>query len=484
MGDPPCAHFSSGSIVFQVTAILALSHLCATFKLAFFSPTCARIRDFIGRRQARSVGSQLIEDSFGCLKRKVDTKSNDMCTSDYAWATLVDRKVLSSKHNYQEVNRLAEVHERNAAPPPRCHTPVLQKNRLDPVAKAADFSSIAGLGDASWFSPSATNLFLPYADLEACRAAAAAGQLGNLHLRSYSRLINKHVVFREKGSGSWQLGLGNIDGCVGVSWPVVEAADGCFTVEVKPNTVRNFVTVLNPNNYEAVPISWASPMRRAIMQELANEGKDGFGWHQVSLKQASSYGALSIGAQPLGPVAGLLQTAASQGFWDLPVSYLRDLSEKLELEVKGTSLIKVLETLSFHLIPGLTNEMFLRILDLRGLHVEQDLAHCDYLVCSGYAADCFDRAFAEQVAGEMREAKQTKEFHDEFIQELMKLKVIGALVSCVGGLCVRSLGFPCCPSFVFSVASLSREFDLHGIQQEISEGLGVLLLAWRRMHSD
>ena len=388
----------------------------------FSSFPLPRLRDLIQRRQTRSITSQLIEDCFGCLKRRVDCKSNQNCTSSFAWSTLVDRQVLSSKHGYVEVERRAELHERNGAPPAGCHVPVLQKGKQDEVAKQANFSSIAGFGDAGWFSPSASNVFLPYADLELCRQASSAGLLGRLHDRSYSRLVCKHILLREKGTASWQLGLGNVDGCIGVTWPMRDVEGGLFEVLTDQASVRSFVAILDPSRFEAMPITWISPMQRAIRRELAAVGKDGYDWHQVQLKEASHYGPLSVVAMPLGPAKDLLEVVATQGFFDLPLSYLRDLCQKLDVDIKGTSLVKVLESLVFHLVPGCTNEIFLRILDRRGLFHEQGLTYYEDMVSLDFVVDSFDKAFADQVVEAIKESKESKQTHDEFVEEVQKLK--------------------------------------------------------------
>ena len=383
-----------------------------------------RLRDFIAKRQTRAIVSQPIEDNFGCLKRAVDTKSNNVCTPAFALSTLIDRKVLSTKHGYAEVERSQEVPCRGALPPSDAYTPILQKSRLDEPMKKAAFSSIAGYGDASWFSPSASNYQLPFADLEACRAAAASGSLPELGKKIFSRLVTKQTLIRKKPHGAWQLGLGSIDACLAVTWPLRANGDDTYVLDCSENACRSLVTVLDPEQYEARPVAFVSPMHRALRKELvkAGRGADDKSF-EVALKESSSYGQLSIAIVPQGEPAGLLQCAAREAFFNLPTSYMKEIADLLEIDLLGTSMIQVLESLIRHVLPEASDEDILHILAKRGLWWEGDLASCEDLVGLEWVTDSFDKSFADQVNAEIKETKASMELRGEFISDLRKMKV-------------------------------------------------------------
>ena len=382
-----------------------------------------RLRDYIELKQRRSIGSQLIEDCFNVIKRKSDAKSNTTCTTSFAHSVLVDEGVVTSKHRYTDVERRHEIIERGAALPAHANRPVLHKAMLDPCVKEVDFSQIAGFGDADWWSPGASGYMSPYADLEASRQAAASGQLHLLGNKLFSRLINHDMLVRRHGEDRWWLGLGAIDSAIAVLWPMDENSGGMFTVSTAPTATRRLVTVLNFDDWEARSIKWLGPMHRAIMRGLEGEPIANIGQRNVKLKPGSSYADNAVCACPSSPSMSLLKVAAHEAFWSLPGSYLKELGERLEAHISGTSLIDIVTSMVRFALPELSDDLLIRILDKRSLWYEKESCYVEDLTSLEWATELLDRSFSEVLATEIKDGKAMQSAHEEFASDLVKLKV-------------------------------------------------------------
>ena len=398
----------------------------------------------------RGVTQQLVEDCFNVVKRKTDCKSNNVCTSSFTMSTLIDEQVLSKKYRFKDVDRSSEVPPRNTALESNVHCPVLSKQKLEPKLRAAAFDGIASFGEATWYSPGASGYMAPLADLEAARVAKRSDKIGLLGNRVLARLVNPGLLIRKAGTEAWMLGVGSIDGAVAVAWPMEKRRDGCYIPLAGATTTRSLVTVLDISEWEAMPVRWISPMARAIRQELIKLGEESNFQKEVELKDASAYGGqLSMGALPTAPASSLLQAAAREAFWSLPLTFLRDLAERLEIEYKDTTTIGILEALARHAFPGISDEELIRILERRGYHSEGDMEHCEDLVNIEWVTDLMDASFAEQLRDEISSAKKGRAAREDYTNDLIKLKAVGfarvdtVSISSFGGCIACAWGNPC-----------------------------------------
>ena len=391
----------------------------------------ARLKTLITNKCRRPIVQQLIEDSFNSIKKHNGKKANTVCTGNFAMASVLDDRVLTSKHRYDEVNRHVEFPERNAQLPSDANQAVLKKPKLPQHIKDLDLASITGFKDADWFSPGAPGMSAPYADLEACRAAHDVGKLNALGERNWCRLISKDVLIRHRDSTEWLLGVGNIDGSVGVAWPVEELGNGLFQAK-KGDATSVLITILDISEWQAMPVRWVAPMHRAVMEELAAAGKHVHSSDNVKLKGSSHYpaGIFSIAVEVTGAAVSLLRCAALQGFWTLPLTYLREIADRLGLEYPDVSLLSIIETLVKLAIPDITTEHLISILDRRGCALESELDDAEELTSLEWVTDSFDKQFADQFRAELQDAKTMKINQETFISDLTNYKVSRAPHPC------------------------------------------------------
>ncbi len=254
----------------------------------------------MAEKARRPIVQQLIEDSFNSIKKAIGKRSNTVCTSSFALATVLDDKVLSKKHSYDEVCRHNEFPERSAQLPADANAPVLRKSKMDERMREYDFSTITGYTDSDWFSPGAPGMGAPFADLEALRSAHSTGQMNFLGQRNWCRLISKDILIKRKDSDTWLLGVGNLDASVGIAWPV-DALDGNMYSAQKGTAKPVLLTLLDVNEWEAMPLRWLSPMHQARKKEMRAIGGSVTDTAIIKLKESSHYGTYSVAAEATGP---------------------------------------------------------------------------------------------------------------------------------------------------------------------------------------
>ncbi len=382
-----------------------------------------RIKEFFKLKADRHISQQLIEDSFNGIKSAVDKKGNTMTNAVYAWSNLVDKAIMSKKYAFREVVRQPALPERNTTFAPETWTPVLKKAKLDAAVKDAGWHKVVGYGDAEWFSPGAGGYLAPYADLQAARDAHAADQLHMLGSRNYVRLVQKNVLLQKigAGDGKWYLGIGDADCSVGIVFPVVEVEPGQFVPD--NNRDKKLITILDPDAWRAKPVKWISPLHRAVVSELRDIGETSTSFREVRVKAADHYGRhTTMTALVNGPTQTLWQVAASQAFWNLPLTFLREMAMRRDIELRDTTLLSTLECLYRSAFPACSDEDVIKMLDLRSLAFEDDLSCCGDLVAMEDVCDSFDRSFGEQLLAEIRDAKAVESNCKDFAEESVKFK--------------------------------------------------------------
>ena len=377
----------------------------------------------VRRKTERVIASQSVEDMFNCVKNAAKKKSNTTTTPKYALSQVVDHKVLSQKHHFQEISRSREPAPRLSADlEPTTFCPPFKKSKLHPALKAAAFDEIASMGDADWYSPGAVGYLAGYADMQALRDVNDSNQWHLLGQRCFCRLVQRHCAIRKKGGGGpWLLGLGAIDGSVAATWPLIDLGTGMFKLRAQDET-RKLVTIVDVNEWEAINVRFISPLGQAVAKELNALGVAISNATEVNVKSGSDYGHLPIVVKSTGPVKGLWQIAAESAFWDLPLTLLREYAEKLDVALTSCTLVGVIESLYKHAYPAATIDEITRALDRRNLYVEHDLSCADDLCSIEWVTDAFDREFSETVKGEIQASKTLKQDWDDYVDEVFKYK--------------------------------------------------------------
>ncbi len=409
----------------MIPLVLGSLHDHANCVLLACCPRAAsRIKSFFKLKADRHISQQLIEDSFNVIKPAVGKKGNTMTNAVYAWSNLVDKRIMSTKYAFREVQRLHALPERNTSFAPETWTPVLRKGKMDKPTRDAQWQRVTGFADTEWFSPGAAGYLSPYADLEAARQAHHGhGHLEMLGNRNYCRLVQKNVILQKIGGGGddqWYLGVGSADGSIAITWPVKEVSSGQFVPDESKD--RKLWAIFDPDAWRARPVKWISPLHRAVIKELAAVGENTSSEKEVKVKEAHNYTVKTMSALATGPARTLWQVAASQAFWNLPLTYLRELAHRRDVELKDTTLLTTLEALYRNAWPDCTHEDVIKMLDVRCLSFESDLTVCDDLVAMEDVCENFDRSFGEQLMNEINDMKATKANYEDFTSELVKFK--------------------------------------------------------------
>jgi hypothetical protein len=149
---------------------------------------------------------------------------------------------------------------------------------------------------------------------------------------------------------------------------------------------------------------------------------------EVALKHGGTYEYNKICAVEGGPRQSLLQAAAREAFFTLPATYLRELCDRLEVDFKSPSLIDLLRALIAFALPAVSDEEILNILDKRTLRHEKEASYAEDLCSLEWVGEQMDRGFGEALLSEIKDSKATQASHDEFTKDLVKLKVVEAVL--------------------------------------------------------
>ena len=268
----------------------------------------------LARNQSTRFISQLmVEEFFNKVKADVSCSMNSTCTPQRAMATVIDKKVLTQLNQYEEVDRETQITQRGFQFDAHTFTPQMRPKCMDDETRNANFRSIVGTGTAEWFSPNSTNTAAPFCDILACRDVE--DNISKLQNTWLSRLCSsRRMLVRRKGADDWMLPIGEICSVIVKVWPV--AVRGGVVVPVLKNDTKSItITITAAEDWEACPIRPVSPMRRAIMQELAEGAL--LICNTVRIKDFWDYGTLQVGARILDIPQPLLEMVARKGFLDL-----------------------------------------------------------------------------------------------------------------------------------------------------------------------
>eukprot|EP00959_Pyramimonas_sp_CCMP1952_P140913 2949459-Pyramimonas_sp.AAC.1 len=360
---------------------------------------------------------------FNTVKTSADKKSNTVTTPVYAMAKVIDSGMLGTKHSYTEVSRTSAVAPRSSLMSDTAFTPPFRKSKLPQDLKEAQFSEISSRIDPHWYSPGASSYMAPLADVEVLRQADAQNKWEFIGHKLYSRLVQRNVIIKKKHTRDWYLGIGSIEGSVAVGWPLEhDGADESAVHPLRADAKRHLICIFNVDEWEAQPARFVSPLRQAIYAEMKELGGWALPTTDITIKGPAAYGRMTIKVESTSAIKGLWQVAAENGFWDLPLCYLRELCDLRGIEYSSCSLIPVLEALAKNAFPAITSEELVAVMDKRNLHYEDDLQGCEDLCNLDWVVDAFDRESAETMNEEMKSAKATSQSRWDFCADLVKYK--------------------------------------------------------------
>ena len=103
-------------------------------------------------KQDRLQCVDIIDDTFNRIKADVRRSSNNQCSATRAIAIAIDKKTVGNLYKYPEVDRFAEVPERNHSLDPHVFRPGLRADKLDTNTRELKVNKISGYGDPTWYS--------------------------------------------------------------------------------------------------------------------------------------------------------------------------------------------------------------------------------------------------------------------------------------------------------------------------------------------
>lgn len=202
-----------------------------------------------------------------------------------------------------------------------------KQNRTLPLDQIASHSQ-----SPSWWSPSAQHANTNIADLQLLLQSKARGSFRHADCAWLGCLCEAEhkiaiAVARPGGTLAWHFALGYLPGSCVVCWP---AELCCFPGSsfqwlrpLESLSRISLLAVLDAREMQAVSFEWRSPL-----------------W-QYDLVPGSRSMALSIRAVVTGSPRSLLEVAASQAFWSLPLSTLSRLASHHKIGIPpGASLFE------------------------------------------------------------------------------------------------------------------------------------------------
>lgn len=179
------------------------------------------LKEVLGQRARGNLATQLIEDMNGEQKNHSQLKScRRFRRPSTSWAVCLEKNIISERHSYKEVELDAPLLVFEAHLPNVCY-------KLDKDRASMDFSPIASSSSGtSWWSPSASNLNVPTADLSMLSFEYRSGQFDQLHkafLGEVCSFSHKLIIGSPTGVANkteWMLALDHFPKSAAVLWPI------------------------------------------------------------------------------------------------------------------------------------------------------------------------------------------------------------------------------------------------------------------------
>lgn len=304
----------------------------------------------------RNEATIVVADGFNHVKNdRVTLKARNLSRPEKSMATLVGKKILSTRHRCHRYNEIeAETICPRATSMPR-ETFEVPKNKCSLPMKDLIGNSSA----TRWWSPGIQRLMCPVADIQLMRYACECGDVGVVSTSWLGALasVDHNLMLRQiSWSSQWFFSFGAVgDNCV-LRWPAYERE------ATDPDNSKNIVyfepdvlvreLVLRPicdlQSWTACTVEYRSPAWAAS--------------RHMNMKLSRRLLALRA-SEP----ASLLQTAARHSFWSLSHPVLQALGKHLGCTSMGssTSLFDTLSSLLTFVLPEATEQDIVQLCSLR-----------------------------------------------------------------------------------------------------------------------
>ncbi len=389
-----------------------------------------RLISFFADRSRRVIVQQGVEDMFNVVKSQNRHKSNTTATEQFCMAQPLDSRLLSTKHRYREVDAKNEVPPRQAGFDEHAFKPLLRKSLLDEGTKSCNLDAVSTFGDPTWYTTGAGQYFAPYTDLEVLRQHAEHGSpWPHIHKRGFCKLIRRNMIFK-RCTATTRRGTSASATSTGRSPSAGPCSSPGRYVLVCEDANPKFFLIVAPERIRAAPVRMVSPLSQAVARE--RERIDGPTDHntEVSLGDSAKNSKECFVAEVTGPVCTLLELAAKEAFYDLPLSFLKEVGAWRGADFDNTTMLGVLEKLICRILVGITEDALIKILELRGMQYEED-EHISDLIHLEYITDLFDKSFQDDLETEIKSAKEARVNWSDYTAALQKFKACCCNLICV-----------------------------------------------------
>lgn len=295
---------------------------------------------FLAESHDCAMSSQMVEEGFHVMKSCARSHSNRHSKEHTFWAALISSRVLSTRHDFDEVRARSSSSTR---------APELPKEVTRPLLAQKLFTDLPGNGAPKWYSPSPVNHGACYSDLFLVKEALGFGQVDRIRDAFLSSLITAQhkIILRKKQTetapvGPWFFGLVPVGECA-IVWPATfhrsateQAHVQWFLPDLQLLTEPAMVTILDHRQWECFSYEWW-PASKQIYE-----------WGRC----ANDLGGPSVKAvvEQEAPLP-LLHLAARKGFWDVPLTMLRSLSTLLDINLRvGSSIFDIVWALTMGIL--------------------------------------------------------------------------------------------------------------------------------------
>lgn len=303
--------------------------------------------------------SKLSEDAFQ-RQRRAESKSTAEKVSDLRlWTTLIERRVLSQVHGFDEVAYEAEALRRGmgSTEPANFHIPTKQG-----CEQFSDLKSYQS--KAEWYSPQPLHYFGNLGDLSMARGCQESGEWTQASKSWLSLLLNGEGICLRKmtGDGQFYIGFRSFAGLASQGWPVESVvADG--QVLYVPRIVEDhnelpYLHIYDLAQWEAFSFSWIGPLHQRARFNRRHGG---------------------IAILPDTSLVGLLRCVALKAFWRLPKTPLVQVAKHVGCALEdGASLLSVINALVRFACPELDDKAVVDILQQRTIAQDtlQEFVEC------------------------------------------------------------------------------------------------------------
>ncbi|CAK0828809.1 unnamed protein product, partial [Prorocentrum cordatum] len=138
--------------------------------------------------------------------------------------------------------------------------------------------------------------------------------------------------------------------------------------------------------------------------------------------ESAKYGKHCIMIEGSGGVRSLLYIGLLNGFWDLPVSYLKRLCDYKGWDVGCCSITGVLTALAKHILPVFSESVLLSIL-MRRIKTMDAVEHIEDMLELEWVADICDKGVADELHQQAAAARAHKSLRSEVLSDYHELKV-------------------------------------------------------------